>query len=156
MDLYPDFKEFLQLLGEEGVEYLVGGGYAVAWYGYPRYTGDIDIWIHATRENARRMMRVLERFGAGDVGITEDDFLNPGIEVLKMGREPIRIDMMTRMKGLEFGPSFAAKKVHEAGGVPIFILSLSDLRKAKRASNRPKDQDDLLHLPKPRRGTGTA
>ena len=65
MDLYPDFKEFLQFLNEEKVEYLVRGGYAVTFHGYPRYTGDIDIWIHATKENAERMMKVLDRFGAG-------------------------------------------------------------------------------------------
>ncbi|HYF33796.1 MAG TPA: hypothetical protein VD994_00790 [Prosthecobacter sp.] len=115
MDLYPDFRDFLQLLNEEGIEYLVGGGYAVTWHGYPRYTGDIDIWIHATPENARRMMVVLERFGAGGVGITPEDFLDEGIDVLKMGQEPIRIDMMTRMKGLDFPAAFAAKDVYDAG-----------------------------------------
>ena len=143
MDLYPDFRDFLQLLNEEGVEYLVGGGYAVTWHGYPRYTGDLDIWIHATPENARRMMAVLERFGAGGVGLTPDDFLDDRFDVLKMGREPIRIDMMTRMKGLEFPPAFAAREVYESDGLPIFILSLADLRRA----NRAKDKDDLQHLP---------
>lgn len=152
MDLYPDFKDFIQLLNEERVDYLVGGGYAVTWHGYPRYTGDIDIWIHATAENAARMIRVLERFGAGDAGITTEDFLDDRFEVLKMGREPIRIDMMTRMKGLEFSSAFTNKVIHDSDGIPVFILCLSDLRKAKRAANRPKDKDDLLHLPPSPRG----
>ena len=147
MDLYPDLKEFIQLLNEEHVEYLVGGGYAVTWHGYPRYTGDIDIWIHATPENAARMVTVLDRFGTGSVGITAQDFLDDRFDVLKMGREPIRIDMMTRMKGLEFPAAFAQKEIHDSDGVPVFILSLTDLRKAKRASNRPRDKDDLRHLP---------
>ncbi len=147
MDLYPDFKDFIQLLNAEHVEYLVGGGYAVTWHGYPRYTGDIDIWIHATVENAARMIRVLERFGAGSVGITAEDFLDQRLEVLKMGREPIRIDMMTQMKGLEFPAAFAGKEIYESDGMLIFILGLADLRRAKRAANRPKDKDDLQHLP---------
>ena len=147
MDLYPDFKEFLQLLNEENVEYLVGGGYAVTWHGYPRYTGDIDIWIHATAENAARMMQVLRRFGAGNVGINESDFLNPDIDVLKMGREPIRVDMMTQMKGLNFPEAYPNREIFECDGVSISYLCLKDLRTAKKASNRARDQNDLEHLP---------
>ena len=147
MDLYPDFKEFLQLLNEENVEYLVGGGYAVTWHGYPRYTGDIDIWIQATPENAGRMMHVLRRFGAGSVGISEADFLDPAIDVLKMGREPIRVDMMTKMKGLEFSKAYPHRETLECDGVSISYLGLADLRTAKLASNRAKDQNDLQHLP---------
>lgn len=147
MDLYPDFKEFLQLLGEEGVEFLVGGGYAVTWHGYPRYTGDIDIWIHATSDNARRMMRVLKRFGAGGAGITEADFLDPNVEVLKMGAEPIRIDMMLTMKGLDFASAYANRDKHDLNGVIINFLSLADLRRTKRAAGRYKDKNDLRHLP---------
>lgn len=147
MDLYPDFKEFIQLLNDESVEYLVGGGYAVAWHGYPRYTGDIDIWIHATEGNAMKMVRVLEAFGAGSVGITAEDFLDDSMEVLKMGREPIRIDMMTKMKGLAFPEAFSSKQIIKLDGMPIFVLGLEDLRRAKLAANRPKDKDDLLHLP---------
>jgi hypothetical protein len=147
MDLYPDFKEFFQLLNEESVEYTVGGGYAVAWHGYPRYTGDIGIWIHATPDNASRMMPVLQRFGAGNAGITEFDFLNPEIEVLKMGREPIRVDMMTRMKGLDFPTAYPGRETRNCGGVIVSILCLRDLRTAKKAANRAKDQNDLEHLP---------
>ncbi len=154
MDLYPDFRDFISLLNEEAVEYIVCGGYAVTWHGYPRYTGDIDIWIHATEENAARMMRVLERFGAGGVGITAEDFLDDRLDVLKMGREPIRIDMMTKMKGLEFAAAFAGKETHDSEGLPVFFLNLADLRRAKQAANRPKDQDDLLHLPPAPRGRG--
>lgn len=147
MELYPDFKDFLQLLGEESVEYLVGGGYAVTRHGYPRYTGDIDIWIHATSANAERMMRVLDRFGAGSVGITPEDFLNPEIEVLKMGAEPVRVDMMTAMKGLEFSEAWRRRVTDLIDSVPVHFLCLQDLIAAKRASNRAKDQNDLEHLP---------
>lgn len=147
MELYPDFKDFLQLLDEENVEYLVGGGYAVTRHGYPRYTGDIDIWIHATTENAKKMMTVLDRFGAGSVGIVVDDFLNPDIEVLKMGAEPVRIDMMTAMKGLKFPSAWERRVTDQMDGVSVHFLSLKDLIVAKRASNRAKDQNDLEHLP---------
>jgi len=149
MELYPDFRDFLQLLGEENVEYLVGGGYAVTRHGYPRYTGDIDIWIHSTPENAERMLRVLDRFGAGGVGITSDDFLNPAIEVLKMGAEPVRIDMMMVMKGLVFPSAWERKVTDRIGGVDVHFLGLLDLIAAKQASNRPKDLNDLEHLPGP-------
>jgi hypothetical protein len=147
MDLFPDFKEFLQLLNAERVDYLVGGGYAVTWHGYPRFTGDIDIWIHATEENSQKMMRVLDAFGAGGMGIGPADFLDPRMEVLTMGTSPVRIDMMTQMKGLRFEEAFARKEIHDSDGTPVFILGLADLRRAKLAANRPKDQDDLLHLP---------
>jgi hypothetical protein len=149
MELYPDFRDFLQLLGEENVEYLVGDGYAVTRHGYPRYTGNIDIWIHATHENSQRMMRVLERFGAGSVGITPEDFLNPDIEVLKMGAEPVRIDMMTVMKGLSFPAAWERRVTDDISGVAVHFLGLRDLVAAKRACNRPKDVNDLEHLPSP-------
>ncbi|MBU6303762.1 MAG: nucleotidyltransferase [Verrucomicrobia bacterium] len=152
MELYPDFKDFLQLLGEENVEYLVGGGYAVTRHGYPRYTGDIDIWIHATAENADRMMRGPDRFGAGGVGITSADFLDPAIEVLKMGAEPVRIDMMTVMKGLVFPIAWERRVTDRISGLDVHFLSLRDLVTAKRASNRAKDRNDLEHLPTPESG----
>lgn len=147
MEIYPDFREFLQLLNEESVEYLVGGGYAVTFHGYPRYTGDIDIWINPTEENATRMMTVLDRFGAGSVGIEKGDFLDAHFDVLKMGNEPIRIDMMVKMKGLEFEAAYARRVVENIEGLNINFLSLDDLVMTKKASNRSKDQNDLEHLP---------
>ena len=147
MEIYPDFREFLQLLNEESIEYLVGGGYAVTFHGYPRYTGDIDIWINPTEENASRMMVVLERFGAGSVGIEKEDFLDSKFGVLKMGNEPIRIDMMMEMKGLEFEDAYTQRVVENIDGLEINFLSLGDLIRAKKASNRAKDQNDLEHLP---------
>ncbi len=149
MEIYPDFKEFLQLLNEEGIEYLVGGGYAVTFHGYPRYTGDIDIWIHPTEANASRMMVVLDRFGAGSVGIEKEDFLDTKFDVLKMGNEPIRIDMMMRMKGLEFESAYSQRVIESVDGIEINFLNLNDLIRAKKASNRPKDQNDIEHLPCP-------
>lgn len=97
------------------------------------------------------MVAVLERFGAGSAGITAQDFLDDRFDMLKMGREPVRIDMMTRMKGLDFPSAFAGREVYDSGGLPVFILGLADLRRAKRAANRPKDKDDLRHLPPARK-----
>lgn len=151
MEIYPDFREFLQLLNEESVEYLVGGGYAVTYHGYPRYTGDIDIWINPTEENASRMMVVLERFGAGSVGIKKEDFLDIKFDVLKMGNEPIRIDMMMKMKGLEFDSAYTRRVIDCIDSLEINFLSLGDLIRAKKASNRAKDQNDIEHLPRPGR-----
>gem|GEM_PF-875049 len=150
MDLYPDFKDFIQLLNAEKVEYLVGGGYAVTWHGYPRYTGDLDIWIHATPENAARMVCVLERFGAGGTGITAEDFLDDRFEVFKMGREPIRIDMMTRMKGLEFPPAFAQKEVHDICAAPNVLPTAPGTKTTFSICRPPRaGAQENLDLPRP-------
>lgn len=93
------------------------------------------------------MMHVLQRFGAGNVGIKEADFLDPAIDVLKMGREPIRVDMMMHMKGLHFPDAYPNLEILECDGISVSYLSLVDLRTAKKASNRAKDQNDLEHLP---------
>ncbi|MFO1423793.1 MAG: hypothetical protein U1F70_09105 [Candidatus Competibacteraceae bacterium] len=96
-----DFKEFVELLNKHNVEYLIVGGYAVGIHGYPRYTGDLDVWINATVENARKMVRVLDDFGFSSFGLTEGDFTKPG-NVIQMGCPPFRIDVLTTIDGVDF------------------------------------------------------
>ena len=143
--LNQDFKEFIELLNDNGVRYLVVGGYAVALHGYPRYTKDIDIWIDMTPENAARMMAALEQFGFGEVGLRQEDFLEPDI-IIQLGYPPARIDILTTIPGVEFDACFDHRVVVEVDGVEVNFIDLENLKKSKRASGRHQDLADLEHL----------
>lgn len=99
MILNEDFKEFIQLLNENKVQYLIIGGYAVALHGYPRYTKDIDIWVEGTPNNAKRILKTLEDFGFGSLNITRDDFQKPD-QVIQLGYPPKRIDLLNHLEGV--------------------------------------------------------
>src|SRR5690242_4613022 len=104
--LLPDLREFLRLLNEFHVEYLLIGGYAVSYHGYPRTTADMDIWIAMSAENAQKMVGVLNRFGFSGVGVSADLFLQPN-QVTRMGYPPVRIEILTSVSGLEFADAYA-------------------------------------------------
>ena len=106
--LSHDFKEFVELLNKNNVEYLIVGGYAVGIHGYPRYTGDLDIWINATRQNAHKMVAVLDEFGFSSFGLTEEDFIKSG-NIIQMGYPPFRIDVLTKIDGVEFDACYKNK-----------------------------------------------
>lgn len=144
--LPPDFKEFLQLLNSEKVEYLLVGGYAVGCYGYPRATGDMDVWIAASPTNAAAIVRALRRFGLAASTVSPDIFLVSN-KVVRMGIPPLRIDLMTDATGLIFADCFAQRTNAILDGVEICLISLDHLKANKRAMSRPKDLDDLGHLP---------
>jgi len=99
MELDQDFKEFVKLLNDHNVEYMVVGGFSVAHYGYPRYTGGIDIWINPSEDNGNRIMDVLDQFGFGSMGLSPQDFTHPD-KVIQFGVEPVRIDVMTAISGI--------------------------------------------------------
>jgi predicted nucleotidyltransferase len=141
-----DFKEFLQLLNSENVEYLLVGGYAVGHYGYSRATGDMDIWIAASPANAAAIVRTLRKFGFSAGSTSVEMFLAPN-RVLRMGIAPLRIDLITSIEGVDFSPCFADRVVETLDGVEVNIIRLADLKTNKRAMGRPKDLDDLEHLP---------
>jgi len=143
--LNKDFREFVELLDSTGVEYLVVGGYALAAHGHPRYTGDIDLWVRSTPDNAARLMKALSAFGFGDLGIGENDFLQPET-VIQLGRPPARIDLLTSIDGVEFEPCYARRVVMSVGGVDLPIIHVDDFRANKRASGRAKDLADLESL----------
>lgn len=96
--LIPDFKEWLTLLNDNHIRYLVVGGYAVALHGYPRYTKDLDIWIESTPENAAKIIQALDQFGFGSLGLQEKDFLEPD-SIIQLGYPPDRIDLITTLPG---------------------------------------------------------
>ena len=140
--LNEDFKEFAALLNSNRVEYLIVGGYALAAYGHPRYTGDLDFWVGTDPANARQVLAVLDQFGFGALGIGLPDLTTPN-RVIQMGFPPRRIDLLTSIDGVEFSPSFARRLVAVVGGQSLSFLALEDFKTNKRATGRHKDLADL-------------
>jgi predicted nucleotidyltransferase len=146
MVLPPDFKDFLKLLNERKIRYLLIGGYAVGYHGYPRATNDMDIWIAIDPENAGRMVQVLKVFGFDTPQLSENLFLAPD-KIIRMGVAPIRIEILTSISGVKFDECYQHKVVDEIDGIEIPIISLEKLKINKRASGRHKDLDDCDNLP---------
>lgn len=146
MQLNPDFKEFIELLNLHKVKYLVVGGYAVGYYGYPRYTGDIDIWIAISAENAAKVLTVLNDFGFGSLPIQIKDLLQEDL-VLQLGQEPIRIDLLTTVTGIDFEECYPHATIADLDGMSIYFIDLENLKANKKATGRQKDLGDLENLP---------
>ncbi len=144
--LPQDFKEFLRLLNEKQVEYLLIGGYAVGYHGYPRATNDLDIWIALHPDNARRVVVVLQEFGFDLPELNTELFLAPD-SIVRMGVPPMRIEILTSVSGIEFDDSFMQRVVDTLDGIEVNLISLDMLKQNKKASGRHKDLDDLEHLP---------
>ena len=146
IELPPDFKEFLKLLNAHGVKYLLIGGYAVGYHGYPRATNDIDIWIKINTDNARRMVEVLREFGFDIPDLSPNLFLQDQ-NIIRMGEPPMRIEVLTKISGISFEEAHAERVVDKIDDVEVSLISLRQLRINKKASGRHKDLDDLEHLP---------
>ena len=146
MQLPDDFREFLKLLNSHKVEYLLIGGFAVGYYGYPRATNNIDVWVARTEINATKLVAALDEFGFGTADLKPEIFLIPG-KILRMGVPPMRVEVLTGISGVEFGSCYAARIQVTLDGVEVQMISLNDLKINKRASGRHKDLDDLDHLP---------
>jgi hypothetical protein len=136
--LPPDFKEFLQLLTDHHVDYLLIGGYAVGYHGYPHATGDMDIWVAINPENAAKLVAVLAAFGFGATGISADLFLQPN-NVIRMGNPPLRLEILTTISGVEFADAYAQRITATIDNVAVNIISLDQLKVNKRASGRLKN-----------------
>lgn len=145
--LNQDFLAFIGLLEEENVDYLVVGGYAVGLHGFPRYTGDIDFFVAISEENAGRILRVFEKFGFGDIGLTRGDFLEKDY-VVEIGREPRKIQVLTGIDGVLFGECFARRVEVGINGMNVKFIGKDDLIRNKATSGRPKDRIDLEELGK--------
>jgi len=140
-----DFKEFLKLLNDKGVKYLLIGGYAVAYYGYPRATNDIDVWIAIHPENARQMVAALREFGFDVAGLSVDLFMHEN-KIIRMGNPPMRIEVSTGISGVEFDKCYSERVMDTIDGVKVSIISLQDLKINKKAAGRLKDLNDLENL----------
>lgn len=145
MILLPaDFKEFLQLLNSHKVRYLLVGGYAVGYYGYPRATADMDIWVATDAENVRKALAALAEFGFAEV---KPELFAKEQQVLRMGVPPLRIELLTGVSGVEFEECYSQRTAASLGEVEVNLISLEHLRINKAASGRYKDLNDLEHLP---------
>lgn len=144
-ELPSDFKEFLNLLRSHGVKYLLIGGYAVIYHGFPRATGDMDIWIAVDPENARRMVETVREFGFDTPDLSPALFLQDN-SMVRMGNVPVRIEILTRVSGVEFDACYGNRVEGEMDGVAVSLISLRDLLANKRASGRHKDLMDVEEL----------
>ena len=143
--LPDDFKEFLKLLNAHAVDYLLIGGYAVGYHGYPRTTADLDVWVAMSTENSERLVAAFKEFGMLSDELGTDLFMNPG-NIVRMGMAPVRIGVLNEIDGVEFNDCFSRRSPVEIDGVEVNLISLADLRANKLASGRHKDLDDLEHL----------
>ena len=140
-----DYNEILSALCAEGAEFLIVGAYAVGAHGIPRATGDIDIWVRPTPENASRVMRALKRFGAALLDLTEED-LATADTVFQMGVAPSRIDVMTGISGVTFEQAWPSRVTVAIEGLTVPVIGRDELLRNKAASARPRDLADLAAL----------
>lgn len=145
MVLNKDFREFIQLLNEHDVRYLVIGGYAVAFYGYPHYTRDIDLWIGLDKRNAENLIKSLKDFGFGSLDLKVEDLLKPD-QVVQLGYPPNRIDLLTDIKDVDFETCYPLRVEANIEGTTINFIDLESLKKTKLATGRFQDLADLEHL----------
>ena len=143
--LPDDFKELLKFLIKHDARFLVVGGYAVAFHGHPRYTGDLDLWIERSESNARKVVAALREFGFDLPELQPELFLSRD-RVVRMGAEPMRIEFFVSIPGVTFSDCDTRREVLEIGGLKIPFISLEDLRTNKRVSGRPVDLGDLDEL----------
>ncbi len=146
VNLPPDFKEFLKLLNAHQVEYLLIGGYAVAYHGYPRATGDMDIWIATHSDNTQKIVATLKEFGFDQSGLTPELFQQVD-QIIRMGVPPVRIEIATGISGVNFTECYAARVVDVLDEVEVNLIDLAHLKINKKAAGRHKDLDDLDNLP---------
>src|SRR5204863_6217139 len=147
--LTKDFKEFLRCLNARGVEYLVIGGHAVAFHGYPRATADLDVWVAVNSKNASLIVAALKDFGFDVPELSPDLFLRED-RVIRMGVAPNRIEIQTGIDGVNFSECYPERVAATLDGVLVSFISLPNLKINKRASGRNKDLADLDHLPRSR------
>lgn len=144
-----DFKDFIKALNSAKVEYVLVGGYSVILHGYPRTTGDMDIWVNRTLENYQKLLRAFAEFKMPVFDMTQENFLTHNEwDVFRFGRKPNQIDIMVQVKGLEFKKAFSKSKIYTIEKIKIRTVRLQDLIQAKKAAGRFKDLDDIEQLTK--------
>jgi hypothetical protein len=141
----PDFADLLRAFSDAKVRFLVVGAYALAIHSRPRATGDLDIWVEPTPENARRVIQALRAFGAPLERVEQRDFEQPGV-VFQIGVPPRRIDLLTDLTGLTFSEAWEDRVSHRVLDSNVDFLGRASLIKNKRALGRPKDLVDLALL----------
>ncbi len=143
-----DFRDFIHCFNKHRVEYVLVGGMAVILNGYVRTTGDMDVWVRKTGENYRRIVHAFNEFGMPVFDMSAERFLDDEYDVWSFGRDPVRIDLMTDVKGLDFNSAFTEARYYAEDDVSFRYLHLNDLIRAKQASGRNRDKDDIEQLGK--------
>lgn len=136
----------MRLLNTQQVEYLLIGGYAVGYYGYPRATAGMDLWIAMNPQNAEKVVAILKEFGFNVPNLSTEVFMKPN-QIIRMGVPPVRIEIMTTISGVSFGECYPERVKEELDGVEVNLISLRHLKINKKAFGRHKDLDDLENLP---------
>lgn len=147
MILEPDFLDFIDLLNKYEVEYMIVGAHALAFFGRPRNTGDLDIWVNSSKENVDKLLMVLNDFGFGSLGLKSEDFTKEN-QVVQLGYPPLRIDILNSLSGLNFDQAYLNKLEAKIDRKKVWIIGLDEFVKNKRASGRKKDLGDLELLEK--------
>lgn len=147
MTLAKDFEDFVKLLNQHHVAYMIVGGYALAFHGKPRHTGDLDIWIQNSDDNSDKLVNVIKEFGLGSLGLTKADFLQEGY-VTQIGYPPLRIDILNSIDGVIFDDAFQNKLLINIDGLDINYIGLRDFIDNKIASGRSQDIVDLKEIKK--------
>ena len=145
MSLNADLREFIELLNSRGIEYVIVGAHSLAFHARPRYTGDLDVLVRPSRENAAKLVSLLRDFGFEKADFTEADFTVPQ-QMIQLGRAPNRIDLLTSISGVTVAEAFSTRMSTELEGLPVFVLSKEALILNKRAVGRPQDMADLESL----------
>ncbi len=145
MPLQKDLREFIESLNSQHVEYLIVGAFALAFHGVPRSTGDIDILLRRSPENAARIVEVLVQFSFASLGLSAADFMPPD-QVIQLGHPPNRIDLLTSITGVEFEEAWSGRVSADLHGIPVSLIGREALIRNKRATGRTQDRADLEAL----------
>jgi hypothetical protein len=143
-----DFRDFIKSLNSNDVEYILVGGMAVILHGYVRTTGDMDVWVKKTGENYKKIVKAFQEFRMPVFDMSRENFLSDDFDVWMFGVEPVKIELMTAVKGLEFEEAYKHSQIHNEDGMPVRYLHINSLIDAKKAAGRYKDLDDISQLQK--------
>ena len=141
MKVHEDFKDFIEALNKNNVEYVIVGAFALAFHGHPRATGDIDIWLKPTPQNAKAVLKALNDFGFSELDISEDDIVSG--KIIQLGYPPVRIDLITLMEGLTHEEIWEGRVSGTFGDQQVFYIGREAFIRNKKAMGRHKDLADL-------------
>ncbi len=145
MKLQKDIREFIELLLSQKVEFLLVGGYALAFHGAPRFTEDIDFFVLTSPENAARLAATIRKFGFDALGLNENDFLEVD-QVIQLGMAPNRIDLLTGISGVTWDEAWASRIPANLDGLELWVIGKEALARNKQATGRPQDLADVARL----------
>lgn len=147
MLLQQDLKEFIELLNQNKVEYLLIGGWAYSFYAIPRYTGDFDFFVNPSLKNSKKLKKTFDEFGLDSLGLKEDSFASDN-KILQFGTPPTKIDILTSIRGIEFQEAWSARVEGQIDSIKIWLISKEHLIKNKQSVARPQDLADIDNLMK--------